>query len=228
MEVAQATWNSQLDDLQSMQRSKYQEFILELYAIYKRQQLHPPHKDIPNGNANGIAALDGKEMVAEAMRTIGARQSNVDRTPSDRAQQSLNSSSNNKDLPAVLPTAESQPDTPGAEEEAPQLPPETVPEISATDAPQETIAVDSSPPPPPKSEDPELEQMIKSILEMGFDIEQAKGALLISNRDMVCTYRTFIICQGQGILHDMNLMTMFHLSKFLLGPCHQPTFGTTR
>ncbi|KAK5821661.1 hypothetical protein F5H01DRAFT_274690 [Linnemannia elongata] len=129
MEVSQATWNSQLDDLQSMQRSKYQEFILELYAIYKRKQLHPPHKDTPNGNANGLAVLDGKEMVAEAMRTIGARQSNVDGTPSYRAQQSPNSSSNNKDLPA-------------------------------------------------------LEQMIKSILEMGFDVEQAKGALLISNRDM--------------------------------------------
>lgn len=185
MEVSQATWNSQLDDLQSMQRSKYQEFILELYAIYKRQQLHPPHKDTPNRHANGLTALDGKEMVAEAMRTIGSRQSNVDRTPSGRAQQSPKRSSNNKDLPAVPPTAESQPDTPGAEEEAPQSPPETAPETPATDAPQEPVAVDSPPPPPPKSEDPELEQMIKSILEMGFDVEQAKGALLISNRDIV-------------------------------------------
>ncbi|KAF9542604.1 hypothetical protein EC957_001811 [Mortierella hygrophila] len=185
MEVSLATWNSQLDDLQSMQRSKYQEFILELYAIYKRQQLHLTHKDTPNGSANGLAALDGKEMVAEAMRTIGARQSNVHGTPSDRARQSPNSSSRYKDLPAVPPTAESQPDTPGAEEEAPQPPPETAPDTPATDAPQETVALDSPPPPPPpKSEDPELEQMIKSILEMGFDVEQAKGALLISNRDM--------------------------------------------
>ncbi|KAF9299068.1 hypothetical protein BGZ88_001693 [Linnemannia elongata] len=184
MEVSQATWNSQLDDLQSMQRSKYQEFILELYAIYKRKQLHPPHKDTPNGNANGLAVLDGKEMVAEAMRTIGARQSNVDGTPSYRAQQSPNSSLNNKDLPAVPPTAESQPNTPDAEEEVPQPLPELVPETSATDVPEEIVAVGSLPPPPPKSEDPELEQMIKSILEMGFDVEQAKGALLISNRDM--------------------------------------------
>ncbi|KAF9341302.1 hypothetical protein BGZ91_009722 [Linnemannia elongata] len=184
MEVSQATWNSQLDDLQSMQRSKYQEFILELYAIYKRKQLHPPHKDTPNGNANGLAVLDGKEMVAEAMRTIGARQSNVDGTPSYRAQQSPNSSSNNKDLPVVPPTAESQPNTPDAEEEVPQPLPEMVSEISATDVPEEIVAVGSLPPPPPKSEDPELEQMIKSILEMGFDVEQAKGALLISNRDM--------------------------------------------
>ncbi|KAG0070447.1 hypothetical protein BGZ89_000690 [Linnemannia elongata] len=184
MEVSQATWNSQLDDLQSMQRSKYQEFILELYAIYKRKQLHPSHKDTPNGNANGLAVLDGKEMVAEAMRTIGARQSNVDGTPSYRAQQSPNSSSNNKDLPAVPPMVESQPNTPDAEEEVPQPLPELVPETSATDVPEEIVAVGSPPPPPAKSEDPELEQMIKSILEMGFDVEQAKGALLISNRDM--------------------------------------------
>ncbi|KAF9152000.1 hypothetical protein BG015_005938 [Linnemannia schmuckeri] len=184
IEVSQATWNSQLDDLQSMQRSKYQEFILELYAIYKRQQLNPPHKNTLNGNADGLAALDGKQMVAEAMRTIGARQSNVEGTPSERAQQSPSSSLNNKDLPAVPSMASSQSDSSYAEEEAPQPPPETLSEAAATGTPQETVPVDSPLQPPPKKEDPELEQMIKAILEMGFDVEQAKGALLISNRDM--------------------------------------------
>ncbi|KAG0291645.1 hypothetical protein BGZ96_004997 [Linnemannia gamsii] len=183
MEVSQATWNSQLDDLQSMQRSKYQEFILELYAIYKRQQLNLSHKDTPNGK---VTSLDGKEMVAEAMRTIGARQSNVGGTPSQWAQQLHNDTSEHKDLPPVPSTAESQPDPSGAEEPAPPPPPaDTVPETSATEAPQETVAVDTPPPSlPSKADDPELELMIKSILEMGFDVEQAKGALLISNRDM--------------------------------------------
>lgn len=186
MEVSQATWNSQLDDLQSMQRSKYQEFILELYAIYKRQQLNLLHKDTPNGNVNGLTSLDGKEMVAEAMHTIGARQSNVGGIPSQWAQQSHNNSLERKDIPPVPSSAESQPDPSGAEEPAPPLPTDTVPETSTTEAPQETGAVDSPPPSlPSKADDPELELMIKSILEMGFDVDQAKGALLISNRDMV-------------------------------------------
>ncbi|KAG0271837.1 hypothetical protein BGZ95_000304, partial [Linnemannia exigua] len=184
MEVSQATWNSQLDDLQSMQRSKYQEFILELYAIYKRRQLNPHHRDIPNRSTNELAPLDGKEMVAEAMRTIGARQSNVDGTPSDRAQKSPNTSAD-KVLPPVPSISPLSPEPTGAEESAPQPPVETVPDTATPDAPQEEIPADSTPPPPPPvKEDPELEKMIKAILEMGFDVEQAKGALLISNRNM--------------------------------------------
>jgi hypothetical protein len=188
MEVSQATWNSQLDDLQSMQRAKYQEFILELYAIYKRQQLNPPHKDTPNGNVSGLTSLDGKDMVAEAMRTIGSRQSNVGGTPSLRAQQSHNNSTDNKDIPPAPSTGAPQPNPSGEEE--PVLPPptDTVPDTLKAQAPQEVVAVDSPPPSlPSKTEDPELELMIKSILEMGFDVEQAKGALLISNRNMVRT-----------------------------------------
>ncbi|KAK3845411.1 MAG: hypothetical protein J3R72DRAFT_29358 [Linnemannia gamsii] len=180
MEVSQATWNSQLDDLQSMQRSKYQEFILELYAIYKRRQLNPHHRDMPNGSANGLP-LDGKEMVAEAMRTIGARQSNVDGTPSDRAQQSPSTSAD-KDLPPVPSTSSLPPEPTDEEESVPQPPVEPVTETATPDAPQGVDPADS--PPPPAKEDPELEKMIKSILEMGFDVEQAKGALLISNRNM--------------------------------------------
>ncbi|KAF9087830.1 hypothetical protein BGX23_007840 [Mortierella sp. AD031] len=186
MEVSQATWNSQLDDLQSMQRSKYQEFILELYAIYKRRQLNLHRKDqgVPNGATNGLASLDGKDMVAEAMRTIGARQSNMDRRPTDRVQQPSNNA-NNKDSLEAPPTSPPQPNTSESEEPTPQTQLETTPETTAVEAPQEAVAVESSPPlPPPKMDDPELEQMIKSILEMGFDVEQAKGALLISNRNM--------------------------------------------
>ncbi|KAF9904699.1 hypothetical protein EC991_002398 [Linnemannia zychae] len=183
MEVSQATWNSQLDDLQSMQRSKYQEFILELYAIYKRRQLKSSHDDIPRGNANGLATLDGKEMVAEAMRTIGARQSNVDGTPSDRAQHS-HDTPNNKDLPPV--PLESLPQLESTTSEEPTTQPPTEPELETTspDVHHSIVPVESPPPPPPVKEDPELEKMIKSILEMGFDVEQAKGALLISNRNM--------------------------------------------
>ncbi|KAF9134512.1 hypothetical protein BGW39_006777 [Mortierella sp. 14UC] len=184
MEVSQATWNSQLDDLQSMQRSKYQEFILELYAIYRRRQLYHSHKDTSNGSANGLAPLDGKEMVAEAMRTIGTRQSNVDGTPSDQSLQ-LHSTSTSKDLPSIPLESASQPETMNAEEPITQPPKEPPPEMPTPDMYHGIAPVDSPPPPPPPAkEDPELEKMIKSILEMGFDVEQAKGALLISNRNM--------------------------------------------
>ena len=186
--MSQATWNSQLDDLQTSQRSKYQEFILELYAIYKRWQLNPPNKDqiASNGDASGLTALDGKEMVAEAMRTIGTRQSNVNGTPSDRTQQSPNIS-NNKDSPAAPSTSPPSLTGPSdAGEPTPQSPPETAPDASAANIPQEPVVTEEPPPPPPpKKEDIELEQMVKSIMEMGFDADQAKGALFIHNRNMV-------------------------------------------
>ncbi|KAF9965422.1 hypothetical protein BGZ70_004886 [Mortierella alpina] len=173
MEVAQATWNSQLDDLQSTQRSKYQEFILELYAIYKRRQFNPSSSD-----SGPTLPLDGKDMVAEAMLTIGARRSNVEETPVQTHRTAVNS--DNKSLPEI-PQITPAPAQPAASE------------LGATSEPPEasTCAVNSvqehsnsTPPPPPKKDDPELDQMIKSILEMGFDMEQAKGALLIANRNM--------------------------------------------
>ncbi|KAI8599485.1 hypothetical protein EDD21DRAFT_159155 [Dissophora ornata] len=181
MEVAQATWNSQLDDLQSAQRSKYQEFILELYTIYKRRKLQVDH-GAQKDDANGSVLLDGKDMVAEAMRTIGTRRSNVDGTHTDGSTRTA-SPQTNKDLPTTPP---SQP--PNAQrsetEAAVSLASSQEPaiETARNNADQE---VSGPPPKPPrKEEDPELNRMIKSILEMGFDIEQAKGALAIANRDM--------------------------------------------
>ncbi|KAF9918370.1 hypothetical protein FBU30_000235 [Linnemannia zychae] len=185
MEVSLATWNSQLDDLQSMQRSKYQEFILELYAIYKRHLLRFSNKDAANRNNGETPSLDGKEMVAEAMRTIGSRLSNVEVTPSDRVDQSSNISSN-KDLPSLRPTLSLQPDSMDAQESMLQPSFEIAPEESTVEAPERIEPVrPPSPPAPPKKEDPELEQMIKSISEMGFDVEQAREAIFMSKRNMV-------------------------------------------
>lgn len=183
MEVAQATWNSQLDDLQAAQRSKYQEFILELYAIYKRRQLNPSSSESgpTHGLSNGAVQLDGKDMVAEAMRTIGARRSNVEDTPptqESRAPADLD----NKSLPEIpqVTTApvQSTASEPGSTQASLDF------STSVVNSVREHSNV-TPPPKPPRKDDPELDQMIKSILEMGFDMEQAKGALLIANRNMV-------------------------------------------
>ncbi|KAG0367270.1 hypothetical protein BC939DRAFT_451068 [Gamsiella multidivaricata] len=176
MEVAQAMWNSQLDDLQSAQRSKYQEFILELYAIYKRRQLQLDH-GASKDDANGTLLLDGKDMVAEAMRTIGARRSNIEGASTNQDIGNA-ASENNKNLPATPPP---QPETVAASSQFPQEPNSA----GITALNPETAASSEPPPKPPrKEEDVELNRMVQSILEMGFDVEQAKGALLIANRNM--------------------------------------------
>ncbi|KAG0207610.1 hypothetical protein BGX28_001201 [Mortierella sp. GBA30] len=194
MEVAQATWNSQLDDLQAAQRSKYQEFILELYAIYKRCQLNlssTADSGSVGGGANGATRLDGKEMVAEAMRTIGARRSNVDEPlpPKDSQVSVAPDHNNNKDLPDVpaATSTSSQVSIAGAELDNSQETSEFNASASSSPAVADsTLEQDapSPPPKPPRKDDAELNQMIQSILEMGFDVEQAKGALLIANRNM--------------------------------------------
>jgi len=181
-----------LDELQSLQRSKYQEFILELYSIYKRRpptlsgtKGKRPANDTPNSEP-----LDGKDMVAEALTTVGVRRSNIrDAAP-----------------PMVLPRSlKGEPDTgkdlpppPVATQAEPAAPPEPMP------AP--VPVVEELPPPlPPKAppkDDVELDNMVKSILEMGFDVEQATGALLISNRNMV-------------LLQHSYYMTGKHVSMYL-------------
>ncbi|KAK3810765.1 MAG: hypothetical protein J3Q66DRAFT_443072 [Benniella sp.] len=173
MEVAQATWNSQLDDLQAVQRSKYQEFVLELYAIYKRRRLQAEinaQKDVVNSSE----LLDGKDMVSEVMRTITERRSNVDKTDETNP-----TTGQGPVVPSPLPSHSqlSESDVhilPSAQEPTPQ---------SVAAANQETANPDI----PPKSlteEDAELNRKIQPILEMGFDVEQAKGALLIANGNM--------------------------------------------
>ncbi|KAF9114987.1 hypothetical protein BGX27_009315 [Mortierella sp. AM989] len=181
MEVAQATWNSQLDDLQSAQRSKYQEFILELHNIYKRLQLHASQVG-QNGTSNNNLQLDGKAMVAEAMRTVGARQSNID--GSLGGQESRNNAVNSSKVPdSISQSLQTQPQV--AETTASQILQQQTTEVVAS-ADQESAAPPSTPlkPSRKKEEDVELNGMIQSILEMGFDVEQAKGALLIANRNM--------------------------------------------
>ncbi|KAF9195245.1 hypothetical protein BGZ50_004883 [Haplosporangium sp. Z 11] len=179
MEVAQATWNSQLDDLQIAQRSKYQEFVLELYAIYKRRQLNSlqTNQASSNDSANGTLRLDGKDMVAEAMQTIGARRSNVTEAPIVQDHQKT-IEHGNKDLPPLPP-----PETPPQSQPTEQ---QTIEPQKASQPTAETTGGAPDPPPKPSvQEDVELNKMIQSILEMGFDVEQAKGALLIANRNMV-------------------------------------------
>ncbi|KAF9402491.1 hypothetical protein BGX21_009934 [Mortierella sp. AD011] len=178
MEVAQATWNSQLDDLQSAQRSKYQEFILELYKIYKRRQLYAK-QPAQNGSSSGNVPLDGKDMVSEAMRTVGARKLNIDAAVGGRESRNIAGNSN-KDLPPAQPP-QTQPQI--TETQPPQISQEQSTE-AAVNANQGVAPLPPPKPPRKKEEDVELKGMIQSILEMGFDVEQAKGALLIANRDM--------------------------------------------
>ncbi|KAF8982315.1 hypothetical protein BGZ46_001484 [Entomortierella lignicola] len=179
MEVAQATWNSQLDDLQSAQRSKYQEFILELYRIYKQRQLQAT-QSAQSGDTNDNVLLDGKEMVAMVMRTVGARQLNIGPSLDRRVSGNIVDSSNND--------ASSAPQLPQAQilvtdTTSPEISQGQSAEVYST---QNQETADTPPPLPPKKqeEDVELNGMIQSILEMGFDVEQAKGALIIANRDM--------------------------------------------
>ncbi|KAF9996583.1 hypothetical protein BGZ65_007833, partial [Modicella reniformis] len=192
MEVAQATWNSQLDDLQSAQRSKYQEFVLELYAIYKRRRLQAEHnaqKDL----ANNQQLFDGNDMVSETLRTIGERQrSNVERTSPDGTYNQATTGNGIDDQsdaihapPPLLPVrpSSSQPSEIDITSPSPPPPPPP-PLLSDQGLSTANVQVPEPPKPPRKEEDVELNRMIQSILEMGFDVEQAKGALLIANRNM--------------------------------------------
>ncbi|KAG0030780.1 hypothetical protein BGZ81_002192 [Podila clonocystis] len=180
MEVVQATWNSQLDDLQSIQRSKYQEFVLELYSISKKRQLkvQSPNPD-SNSQRDVDNSMDGKDMVAEAMRNIGERKSNVEGLPTRKSQIDAK--------PFPPPPSEPLQDAPKSTEASDV--PETHTQHTSLEeqTPPQASNPEPSPTPPPKpprKEDPELDGMIKSILEMGFDMDQARGALTIANRNM--------------------------------------------
>ncbi|KAI1312243.1 hypothetical protein EDD11_003043 [Mortierella claussenii] len=180
MEVSQATWNSQLDDLQKAQRSKYQEFVLELYDIYKRRQLQADH-GAQTGDTSGALLRDGKDMVAEATRNVDARQLNTERAPPEQ-QPTASVEISGNDLPAIPQIPPVHPPLSGAEVPTAQL--SQVQPAAIIEPASQLLAATETPPNPPSKEDPELDRMIKSILEMGFDVEQAKGALLISNRNM--------------------------------------------
>ncbi|KAG0352870.1 hypothetical protein BG005_007738 [Podila minutissima] len=180
MEVVQATWNSQLDDLQSIQRSKYQEFVLELYSICKKRQLkaQSPNPD-PNSQSGVDNTMDGQDMIAEAMRKVGERKSNVEGLPTRKSQTDA------KPLPPPPdePSQDASGSTEGSEGHETQHQ-HTSPEEQAPPQPSNPEPSPAPPPKPPRKEDPELDGMINSILEMGFDMDQARGALTISNRNM--------------------------------------------
>ncbi|KAF9418172.1 hypothetical protein BGZ94_009774 [Podila epigama] len=184
-QVVEATWNSQLDDLQSMQRTKYQEFILELYSIYKKRQLvisQPRTDDHNNSGDETIPAMNGKDMVAEAMLKVGERNSNVRGLHPSNVPAQVNLDS--KPLP-LKPTEESTDisSTGASDDHSQSL---TVGEAITTHSPSPEVP-SMTPTPPPKPmphEDEALKGMIRSIMEMGFDAEQARGALTISNRNM--------------------------------------------
>ncbi|KAG0309716.1 hypothetical protein BGZ99_000798, partial [Dissophora globulifera] len=193
MEVAQATWNSQVDDLQSAQRLKYQEFILELYTLYKRRQLQVDHGVQSGDTSNGTALPDGKYMVAEAMRTIGARRSNTDSMPPPEQRSPSGQPSDENNLGSTQPTQQPpSSQSPKAEDVASQSSSQEQTEQSPADTATVAAVVIQEPPPtagpPPKpprreEQDVELNKLMKPILEMGFNVEQAKGALIIANRN---------------------------------------------
>ncbi|KAG0036446.1 hypothetical protein BGZ82_004186 [Podila clonocystis] len=180
MEVVQATWNSQLDDLQSIQRSKYQEFVLELYSICKKRQLkvQSPNPD-PNSQRDVDNTMDGKDMVVEAMRNIGERKSNVEGLPTRKSQIDA------KPVPPLPsePLLDASTSTEAADVPETQTQ-NTSPEEQTPPQASNPEPSPAPPPKPPRKEDPELDGMIKSILEMGFDMDQARGALTIANRNM--------------------------------------------
>ncbi|KAF9309047.1 hypothetical protein BG003_010279 [Podila horticola] len=180
MEVVQATWNSQLDDLQSIQRSKYQEFVLELYSICKKRQLkaQSPNPD-SNSQSGPDNTMDGKDMVAEAMKKIGERKSNVEGLPTRKLQIDAKPLPPPPNEPSQDTSESTQAsDVPETQSQHTPLEEQTLPQPSN---PEPSL---TPPPKPPRKEDPELDAMIKSILEMGFDMDQARGALTISNRNM--------------------------------------------
>ncbi|KAF9437009.1 hypothetical protein BGZ76_002279 [Entomortierella beljakovae] len=125
--------------------------------------------------------LDGKEMVAEAMNKIGARRSNIDDILGNK-DTGIPSENTSKDLPALPQTAQSR--LPVVEVEEPQPSQEQAIESVTSPTLEETAPAPPPKPPRKPEEDPELKAMIKSITEMGFTIEQARGALIISNRNL--------------------------------------------
>lgn len=189
MEVVQATWNSQLDDLQSIQRSKYQEFVLELYSICKKRQLkaQSPNPD-SNSQSGPDNTMDGKDMVAEAMKKIGERKSNVEGLPTRKLQIDAKPLPPPPNEPSQDTSESTQAsDVPETQSQHTPLEEQTLPQPSN---PEPSL---TPPPKPPRKEDPELDAMIKSILEMGFDMDQARGALTISNRNMVSKHQVFFL-----------------------------------
>ncbi|KAG0234502.1 hypothetical protein BGW42_006583 [Actinomortierella wolfii] len=187
MEVAQATWNSKLDDIQAMQRQKYREFILELYSIYKKQQKQldeaastAPSSTVttPQSTSGETAAtpeskkvMGGVEMVKQAMKTI------EDRRAGDAGKQR----DGNTGESATSSTGVADVGNSTAESSQPDSTPQTG---SSDQAPAAETTVSNAPEPQPSKEDQELKRMAASLQEMGFTQEQAEGALIITNRNM--------------------------------------------
>ncbi|KAF9977473.1 hypothetical protein BGZ73_005860 [Actinomortierella ambigua] len=190
MEVAQVTWNSRLEDVQTMQRQKYHEFILELYDIYKKQQQLQQQQRPKEASTIGATAttsaevsatqesnkhMTGLEMVSLAMKTIEERkaiEAGKRQTADGGSGESGNSSAGSADA-GNNAGAESSPSTSAPQPNSSQQAPVT-----------ESTVTSSTPEPQPSKEDLELKNMAASLQEMGFTQEQAEGALIISNRNL--------------------------------------------
>ncbi|KAG0333953.1 hypothetical protein BG004_000620 [Podila humilis] len=128
--------------------------------------------------------LDGKEMVAEAMKNVGDRKSNVEGLPRKCTPIAPMSLSTDNDIPQEVPAGTAEHAVIESETQPRQVPSEVQVAPAQSVNPMNEAQAPITPPKPPKKEDPELESMIQSICEMGFTVEQARGALTISNRDM--------------------------------------------
>ncbi|KAG0270233.1 hypothetical protein DFQ27_009611 [Actinomortierella ambigua] len=204
MEVAQATWNSRLDDVQAMQRQKYRELILELYDVFKKQQQQQQqpsqqqqqrqlNEESISRSAVSMSAealmtqepnrpLTGVEMVSQAMRTIEERKAG-----DVGKRQLVDGNGSGGEVASSSTGGLGTGDPSSAEPSQGALPSISTPQPSSSDqqvATTDTAVTPSVPEPQPSKEDLELKQMAASLQEMGFTQEQAEGALIIYNRNM--------------------------------------------
>lgn len=179
MEVFQATWASDILQIQQTQRREYRLFVVELYREYQARLASL----MDDGSSPGLSLneaerkLDGKDMVkvaAERVRKASSSSSSLEDNGSARSRNRQNSSAS-LGTASLLSSSSSLPTT--NEQTTPMTR-----SLSRSDTADKLDVLAAK-----ANNNKQLQQystMIQDIQEMGFTAEQAETALLLANNNM--------------------------------------------
>ncbi|CAG8467598.1 7378_t:CDS:10 [Ambispora leptoticha] len=158
LEIAQAMWASKIDELQRSQKREYCEFVLKLYEAHQR---------LLNQNSNDPSwsyGINGKDIVLDVINELKSQQPKLSKEMLEMDNHESSSRSRHGSISSLADLMVS-----------PTLMTPPSPRFPIGDEKKSVFFVE---------EDPAFQAMITSIKEIGFNAEQAKMALEMTNRNM--------------------------------------------
>ncbi|KAG9300615.1 hypothetical protein G9A89_005215 [Geosiphon pyriformis] len=158
LEMSEAMWASQLDQTQRSQKSEYCEFVHVLYEAHQRL-LHQNSND-----PSWMYRLDGKDIVLDVLNELKSRAPKLSKEMLEMDNQENTTRSRHGSITSLADLMVS-----------PTLMTPPSPRFQISDEKKSVFFVE---------EDPKLQNLITPIQELGFNAEQAKMALEMTNRNL--------------------------------------------